>query len=145
MNDRSRPLGPDDLGTALAARGYRLTRQRREVYDYLASVTSHPTAEAVYSGVKREVPNISLATVYKALDSLVASGVAQRLGYGDGSAHYDARVDEHQHARCIVCGKVCDMSAPERGTNFIDRLGIPDGFTPTDVRVEILGTCADCL
>ena len=144
MDTKPRPLAPEALGTALTAHGYRLTRQRQIVYDRLASVADHPTAEAVYTAVRTEIPNISLATVYKALESLVASGVAQRLGYGDSSARYDARVDEHQHTRCVGCGEVRDMTVPESGAALIARLDVPDRFRPTGVRIEVIGTCPDC-
>lgn len=144
MARRSGHLDPTALGGALEARGYRLTRQRRVVYDCLAAGDSHPTAETLYTSVKREIPNISLATVYKALESLVASGVARKLEYGDASARYDARTDEHQHTRCLSCGRVRDLAVPETIGAQISRLELPDRFTPAAVRIEVVGTCPDC-
>ena len=52
---------------ALAAAGWRFTRQRAAVFEFLRSTKDHATAEQVYEGVRRRIPNISLATVYKAV------------------------------------------------------------------------------
>src|SRR4051794_15281429 len=108
---------PDALRTALEAAGWRCTRQRMAVYGHLtraAESHSHPTAEDVYQGVRRAIPSISLATVYKALEALVASGLVTRLpaGEGDGSARYDARAESHYHLRCLKTGAVQDLPTP---------------------------------
>ena len=59
--------------------GLRCTPQRLAVYDHLSQATHHPTAEDVYQAVRSAIPRISLATVYKALEALVAIGVATKL------------------------------------------------------------------
>src|SRR4051812_17608087 len=97
------PPAPEDvaLRTALEAAGRRYTRQRQAIYGYLGSSTHHPTAEEVYQGVRGTVPNLSLATVYKALEAFEACGLVARIpdGGGSGSARYDARGDGHYHLR----------------------------------------------
>ena len=87
------------LRTALDRAGCRFTRQRAAVFDYLRSVNSHPTAEEVYTAVRQQLPSISLATVYKALEALVAARVASKLANADGPARYDCRSDAHSHFR----------------------------------------------
>ena len=98
------PLDPDALRSALESAGWRCTPQRLAVYGHLCRAEHHPTAEEVYQGVKLVVPKISLATVYKALEALVASGLAAKLTAGDGSARYDARSEHHYHLRCLRSG-----------------------------------------
>ena len=79
------PPPPDNQGSeanlrqALERAGRRFTRQRAEVFAYLRSVDSHPTAEQVFDAVRLHIPNLSLATVYKALEALVDAGLAARL------------------------------------------------------------------
>src|SRR5947209_1609998 len=107
-NTPDQPDG-EQLQERLEAAGWRCTRQRQAVFDYLRRVHHHPTAEEVYTGVKAEVPSISLATVYKALDALVACRLATKLCYGDGSARYDCRSDNHYHLRCLKTGAVRDL------------------------------------
>jgi hypothetical protein len=76
----------DRLRDVLGASGQRYTEQRAAVYRYLCSTRSHPTADDVFTAVRTEIPDISLATVYKALETLVGCQLAMKLAYADGSA-----------------------------------------------------------
>src|SRR5262249_8457211 len=108
----NRSFDPNELAGALESAGWRCTPQRLAVFDYLSRAEHHPTAEDVYLAVKTAIPRISLATVYKALDALVASSLATKLTAGDGSARYDARRDHHYHVRCLRSGAVHDLPTP---------------------------------
>jgi Fe2+ or Zn2+ uptake regulation protein len=139
------PLDPEALRAALEAAGWRCTAQRLAVYDHLARAEHHPTAEEVYQAVRTAVPKISLATVYKALEALVASGVAAKLTAGDGSARYDARSENHYHLRCIRSGSVQDLPTPY-DPELIEKLDPKlteslrsQGFQVTGYRLELLG------
>src|SRR5438552_18170492 len=99
LSPRCNALDEDALRRALEAGGWRFTRQRAAVYAYLSSVGNHPTAEQVFAAVRKALPNISLATVYKALEALVEVGVAARITDA-GVARYDARSEAHYHLRC---------------------------------------------
>jgi Fe2+ or Zn2+ uptake regulation protein len=92
--------------------------------------------------VKKEVPTISLATVYKALEALVSAGLALKLTFGDHSARYDSRTDRHSHTHCLRCGAIRDLPitipAPaENGFALED-------FVVTEYRLEVLGYCMRC-
>lgn len=133
----------ESLRAALEAGGYSMTGQRAAVYDYLSGVDHHPTAEEVFLAVKRRLPKLSLATVYKNLEALVACGAVSRFTYGDGSARYDIRTDHHYHTRCLKCGKVADLDA-RAGDEWLRRIRPQSGFKVKDYRLELLGYCADC-
>lgn len=131
------------LREALEASGQRYTEQRAAVYRFLLGTKAHPTADDVFTTVRHEIPDISLATVYKALETLVGCGLAVKLTYGDGSARYDARTDPHPHARCLTCGAVLDV--PGRlDTAALSELGPPAGFSVAGYRLELVGHCATC-
>src|SRR5437762_9202985 len=106
------PLSEDELRRALEQSGWRYTRQRAAVFAYLRAVTTHPTAEQVFAAVRQQIPNISLATVYKALDALVDAKLAGRLADGAGPARYDARSEAHYHVRCEETGRILDLPVP---------------------------------
>ncbi len=134
----------DVLRKALEAGGHRVTEQRAAVFRFLASTETHPSAEDVYLAVRGEVPVISLATVYKSLETLVGCGLAVKLTYGDGSARYDGRTDPHHHARCIGCARIVDLPGrlPARDLHALE--GGTEGFQVTGYRLELTGYCPDC-
>jgi Fur family transcriptional regulator, peroxide stress response regulator len=147
-NQKKHPIAdpsPQRLREALEKGGCRFTRQRVAVYQYLASVESHPTAEEVYAAIRPEMPRISLATVYKALDALVVCNLANKLTFSDGPARYDCHDEAHYHLRCVKTGKVCDLPTPF-DPDLIDKLDPKlvkslgeRGFHVTGYRLEVLG------
>jgi Fe2+ or Zn2+ uptake regulation protein len=131
------------LRTALESSGQRFTEQRAAVYRCLRQSHHHPSADDVFTAVRQEIPDISLATVYKSLETLVTCGLASKLTYGDGSARYDGRTDPHPHARCLSCGSVHDLPG-QVDPNALGDLGTIPGFTVEGYRVEIVGLCMNC-
>lgn len=134
------------LRRALEQSGWRCTRQRTAVHEYLGSVASHPTAEEVFAAVRRQIPNISLATVYKALEALVDARLAFKLTSGAGPARYDGRTDAHYHLCCLKSGRIIDL--PTRfDAELLDKLD-PNlvgklrrqGFRVSGYRLEVLGS-----
>jgi Fur family transcriptional regulator, peroxide stress response regulator len=138
------PEAPEtQLREALEAKGQRYTEQRAAVHRFLQTTESHPTADEVFTSVRRDIPDISLATVYKALETLVSCGLAVKLTYGDGSARYDGRTDPHHHARCLTCDAVLDV--PGRlDEPLLERLGPVAGFAVEGYRLELVGQCTAC-
>jgi len=144
-----RAAAPGELRRALDEAGKRFTRQRAAVFEYLRSVESHPTAEEVYAAVRRDMPHISLATVYKSLEALVESHLATKLAYADGPARYDCRCDAHYHIRCLKTGQVRDLPTAF-DTELLDKLDPSlieslrrQGFEVTNYRLELLGHFGD--
>lgn len=144
------PLSDSDLRQALEQAGRRYTRQRAAVFAYLRSVDCHPTAEQVFAQVRQQLPNLSLATVYKALEALVDAGLAARLAdSGGGPIRYDGRAQPHYHLRCEKTGQVRDLQLPY-DPGLLERLS-PDlvrelraqGFEILGHRLEILGRFRD--
>ncbi len=87
----------------------RYSRQRESIQDYLNTHRTHPTAEAVYLGLKKKFPNISLGTVYRNLNYLADVGEILRISSVSGPDRYDGNVSPHYHFICTSCGKVLDI------------------------------------
>jgi Fe2+ or Zn2+ uptake regulation protein len=137
--------GQTELRQALAEAGWRFTRQRQAVFAYLCSDPCHPTAEQVFEAVREEIPHISLATVYKALDALVDAGLATKLPDASGPARFDCRSDPHYHLRCLDTGEVRDLQTPFDPT-LLDKLDPQlmellrqQGFQVTGHHLELFG------
>lgn len=127
-------------GERLAAGGFRVTRQRRAVYEVLLRKRDHPTADEVFQRVRGTMPEISLATVYNCLDALVASGLARQLARDQGASRFCPNMREHGHFHCDGCGKVFDVEVPS-GRALVP---MPSGFRATRVEVTLHGHCPGC-
>ena len=131
------------LRQVLEAHGQRFTEQRSAVYRFLAGTAQHPTADEVFTAVRADIADISLATVYKALETLVSCGLATKLSFGDGSARYDSRTDEHVHARCLQCGAVLDVPGSDI-SGPLPQIQPTNGFRVEGYRLEVVGYCGSC-
>jgi Fur family ferric uptake transcriptional regulator/Fur family peroxide stress response transcriptional regulator len=122
----------------------RMTPQRRAVLQVLHEADDHPTAADVFERVRRLVPGIGAATVYRTLALLVDSGQALELSLGDGdSARYDGNVSRHDHLVCVDCGTAIDVSSP-LPRRAVDELAATTGFTITSYDVQFRGRCSRC-
>jgi len=139
------PSEPADetLRNVLELNGQRFTEQRAAVFRYLCGTVDHPSADEIFSAVRGQISDISLATVYKALETLVSCNLAMKLTYGDDSARYDARTDDHFHARCLRCGSVRDVDSANIAGPLPD-IHPTDGFQVAGFRLEVVGYCLGC-
>lgn len=126
---------------SIAQGGFRLTRQRREVYDALMEVRDHPTAAEVFIRVKHRMPSISLATVYNCLETLVQCGLVVQVNLERAPTRYCPNLREHGHFFCERCGSVVDV---ELSPNDSARWNIPDGFIVTHQEISLKGICKTC-
>jgi Fur family peroxide stress response transcriptional regulator len=123
--------------------GLAVTHQRAVIYDSLMSAPGHPSPEEVYDVVRKQIPSISLATVYKTLHTFVESGVLRELSLHHGSIRVDATIEPHHHLVCTKCKAVFDLD--ESALKPPQVLGkIPKGFRVESMSVELHGLCQKC-
>lgn len=101
----------EQLVQAIHARGGKVTPQRLAIYQALEGDTTHPTAEAIYERICETMPTVSLTTVYKTLNELVAIGELRRFDI-DGVSHFDPRTDPHAEVVCLGCNVILDVVSP---------------------------------
>lgn len=121
----------------------RMTRQRIVILDTLRQLRNHPTADEVYEVVRRELPNVSLGTIYRNLDILARCGQVRKLDSSGAQARFDAELSPHHHVRCQHCGKIDDVAAAP-GMRIRTPKRSEHGFTITDHRIEFEGLCPAC-
>jgi Fur family transcriptional regulator, peroxide stress response regulator len=100
-----------ELLQIIRERGGKITPQRLAIYETLQADSTHPSAEAVYERIRATMPTVSLATVYKTLNELVALGELRRFDI-NGVSHFDARTDPHAEVVCLSCDIIMDVAAP---------------------------------
>jgi len=129
-----------ELGERLATSGFRFTSQRRHVYDVLLQRLDHPTAEDVFIRAKRQMPDISHATVYNCLDALVQCGLVRQVQLERGATRYCPNMEEHCHYYCAACGTVFDVALPAEAPS----MPRPKGFKIDHYEIAVHGVCAEC-
>ena len=111
--------------------------------DALRKNNIHPTADAVYEMVRKQMPRISLGTVYRNLEILTALGEIQTLELSGSQKRYDGIAQKHYHIRCLHCGRVDD--APIAPLNRLeDDLYESTVYTIMGHRLEFIGLCPEC-
>lgn len=122
--------------------GMNVTPQRIAIYRALVESTRHPSPEMLFNEVSRSMPSLSLATIYKTLETLEGMGLVREIPVTGDRKRFDAIVENHHHLICTACGSVgdyhddaLDQLPPRR------RLG---GFIPHSVSVNISGLCPAC-
>lgn len=131
----------DEIREQFKAKGVPLTHQRLAVYEELSARHDHPSAESLYESLRKAYPSLSLATVYKTLQTLHEMGMVARVDSPTAQARYDAIVATHHHAVCTGCGRIEDLFDPR-----LDKLPVPKapGFVSTGHSVHFHGLCAKC-
>ena len=121
----------------------RMTKQRKAILRILKNTTSHPTADWIYEKVRKEIPNISLGTVYRNLNVLAENGKISVLDYGSNHSRYDGKPGHHYHFRCEKCGEVYDLEM-DLSVNLNNKVSTQTKFVAHSHRLEFSGICPEC-
>lgn len=87
-----------------------ITQQLIAIFGFLAASDRHPSAKDIFAGLKKNNPTLSLATVYKNIDKLVALGLVRKLELPDRTARFDANLDAHHHIIDIDTDEIHDLA-----------------------------------
>jgi Fe2+ or Zn2+ uptake regulation protein len=124
------------------AKKARRTKQLEVIWAAIKNDHSHPTADQIYDRVRKQLPNVSLGTIYRNLQKLVADEKLQVLMLGR-SQHFDPLVDRHQHFICESCQRVYDVFAESHDEIKPAKLPHP-GFKVTSHQLAFYGLCKNC-
>jgi Fur family transcriptional regulator, peroxide stress response regulator len=123
--------------------GIAVTHQRQVLYEVMKSMHGHPSPEEVYARVKKKVPAISLATVYKNIHLFVESGVFREVSMHHGSQRVEMNREPHHHMVCSKCKGITDLGEKELGL-VMTQARLPGGFLVERYAVDAIGICAKC-
>ncbi len=99
-----------DILARCAAKGLRMTDQRRVLARVVGAAEDHPDVEEIYARASAIDPKISLATVYRTVKLFEEAGILERVEFGDGRARYeDAERDHHDHLIDVSTGRVIEF------------------------------------
>ncbi|MFZ6036438.1 MAG: Fur family transcriptional regulator [Patescibacteria group bacterium] len=121
---------------------WRLTNQRMVILEYLRETPGHHGADHIYSVVKKKMPTISFATVYRNLNFLrdhgyIKEAVVNKIGL------YEGQIDAHVHLLCEVCGRISNI-VDDQVFKSLKHLAQTQKFQSRMEQVEIRGICDAC-
>lgn len=121
----------------------RMTNQREIILRELRKSGRHLTADELYDLVKKAMPRISLATVYRNLEILSEAKIIGKLEISGRQKRFDYDPEEHDHIYCVVCHRVDNLEISRHGMSA-EELPAVGGYTVTGCRLELIGICLDC-
>ena len=123
--------------------GLGLTRQRSAVLQVIRQAHGHLTANEVFEDARKILPGISFATVYNSLRYLKTEGLIGEVRFGNNAIRFDRRLDRHDHAFCINCGKLVDLdlAIPEE---LVREAAKRSKFKPESIELTLRGLCPQC-
>ncbi len=120
----------------------RYSRQREAILLNLKERCDHPCADMVYESLRKEMPNISLGTVYRNLNSLAADGSIIRFTAG-GKERFDGNTAPHIHFVCDQCGAIQDVFH-HSVNDFLGQMSLLLRCTVNGAHLVINGNCEGC-
>ncbi len=138
-----------DVGEKLRAKESKLTTRRELILKVLLENNGkHLSAEEVYNLVKREAPDVGLATVYRTLELFQEFDLIQTIDFGDGRKRYEFGSESgenhhHHHLICIKCGSIIEVNE-DLLEELENRVSKKHNFTVTDHQLKIFGVCDQC-
>jgi len=126
-----------------ADRGLAMTHQRQVLYEVMQTMPGHPSPEEVYARVKKRIPAISLATVYKNIHLFIERGVLKEVSLHHGSLRVELNSRVHHHMVCSHCKTITDIE--EEDLDVVPVLQrLPGGFQVERYAIDVIGICAAC-
>ena len=122
---------------------YYLTRQRLHILEILKNTKIHPPVEWIYHQARKEIPHISLGTVYRNLNRLNQLGLVQRLSLGFPFDRWDGDTSPHSHLICKKCGKVLDINVQPK-EDLVGQVERKTKFKVESFKIDFHGFCSDC-
>jgi len=131
----------EEISSKLVEKGLKVTPQRIAILEAIIKLNNHPTAENIIEYIRKNYPNISVATVYKVLDALVENELVKKVKTEKDFMRYDAIVESHHHIYCSDSDRIedyFDIELNELLEKYFEKKKIPD-FKIEDIKLQIIG------
>jgi Fur family transcriptional regulator, peroxide stress response regulator len=131
----------EEISYKLIEKGLKVTPQRIAILEAIIQLNNHPTAENIIEYIRKNHPNISVATVYKVLDALVENGLINKVKTDKDIMRYDAIIESHHHLYYSDSEWIEDYHDKELNElldKYFEKKKIPD-FKIEDIKLQIIG------
>ncbi len=98
----------EDIKTKLRYHGLKATHQRMAVLSVLSECNNHPSAEMIMQTLIDQGIHMSFATVYNVLETLLETGIIQKISDVNEVMRFDYNTDFHVHVFNEKTGEIKD-------------------------------------
>lgn len=129
----------------LADKGLKATHQRLVILEELYKNFDHPNAEDLFMRLRENNPALSIATIYKTLETFHQKGLVEKIHTGEDSVRFDANPEEHNHIYCSKTQKLIDYKDEELEQMLADYFKKKriENFAIKDIQIQINGNILD--
>ena len=120
------------------------SKKRDAILECVRTTTSHPSAEWVYTQLKPQIPDLSLATVYRNLALFLDEGLITSVGVVGGLERFDGNTDPHVHFICSGCSQIIDLPELKVPTELREQVASETGAKVASVALSFNGLCKSC-
>lgn len=125
----------------LKLRGLRLTHLRAELVEFILSQSGHWSIQKMAELVKKKLPKVGIATIYRTVNLLVDAKALTRTYVENGPARFEiAPSHHHDHLSCVHCGYIVEFQN-EKIEALQKIVAKEHGFKLLDHRMELYGEC----
>jgi Fur family ferric uptake transcriptional regulator len=137
----------DTILTVFDEAGLRSTRPRRMIAERLAALAASGavfTVDDLWHALQEIDPHVGRATLYRAVEMLVARCLLDRVKLPDGTHRYRVcGTSHHHHLTCTQCHQVVEVLACLPGDQLA-AIATQTDFAIEGHSLELFGRCARC-
>lgn len=117
---------------------------KHEILKILRASNVHLTADQIYLKLKDRFPRLSLASIYRNLESLCRTGDAGKISIEGQAARYEAWKGDHYHIHCTKCGRIEDVAIDSALLKELNKISALHGYRTTHLKIDFFGICDTC-
>ncbi|MFT5207185.1 MAG: Fur family ferric uptake transcriptional regulator [Candidatus Omnitrophota bacterium] len=123
----------------------RFSKQRDQVLEVFLTQEGHMTVDELAIKVKESYPEVSNATVHRAMKLICDSGIGEGFNVGQKAMRYEHHYGhkEHDHMICDLCGRITEFAGKELA-RYYEKSTQAEGFTVNQHRLFVYGICQKC-
>ena len=129
----------------LKEKNLKITSQRNELAKWIFQVHEHFTVDDVVESFRRVGKKISVATVYRIVETMLDLNLLIEHDFGKGQKYYEHTPghEHHDHMICNQCGKIIEF-VDENLEALKDEIARNNGFKMESHALHIFGLCDTC-
>ncbi|ADD67952.1 ferric uptake regulator, Fur family [Denitrovibrio acetiphilus DSM 12809] len=132
----------DNIDDKLREKGLRATAQRLMICREIDKA-GHIEIESLYESLKKQIPSLSIATIYKNMHSLAEKEIITEVNVSGKKTMYELNIDPHIHLVCSECGNIEDI--PFDTIKLVSNIKELSDRKISECKLTTVGICSKCL